>query len=106
MMIAAVVFLFWFVYNRFVLPRKRLEAAMKTPAQQTQAVLINKTQKIRKAGHGSTSDLYLVFELPDGVRKDFRVDTSVYNTVMEGEEGVITYYELNDTRVLAYFINC
>lgn len=90
-------------YRKIILPERCIKNAKQTSKINTQAVVISKTMKIRPAGYASKSDMYLVFELPDGTRKDFRVDTSAYNTILEGEEGILTYHEKNDTRVFVSF---
>ena len=101
--ICVLVLLVIYLFRREILPFQRINAAKKSPEIRTHAVLINKTQKIIKVGYGSSSDLYLVFEFPDGTRKDFLVDNSTYNTLMKGEEGILTYHELGSTRALVSF---
>lgn len=101
--IIAIVFVFKSVYLKSILPRRKIEDAKRTPEIRAQATLVAKSMEVRPYLKGSTSVPFLVFELANGTRKDFRVDSTVYNTIMEGEEGTLTYHELNDARAFVSF---
>lgn len=93
----------WFFYDKMVVPRLRINATKKTDLILSDARVLSKTTEVRPYGRGSVSVPYIVFELPDGTRKDFRVESSVYNIVLEGEKGKLAYRELNNVRVFVSF---
>ena len=101
--VSVVVIIGVFIYLRIVRPYQHIKAAKDTPAKHSHAVLISKATEVSPVVHASMSDMYISFEFPDGTRKNFRVNADVYNTILEGEEGILTYHELGDTRVFVSF---
>lgn len=107
MMILPVALLALLVYLRIIkpmiLPNLRRKIAGTAAVIRSNAILVSKTKEIGFRSYSSPTISYLVFEFPDGTRKDFEVDSSTYNTILKGEEGILTYKELNDTRVFVSF---
>lgn len=45
---------------------------------------------------------FVSFELANGIRKEFEVDRTIYSTLVEGDQGTLTFREKDDTR---YFVD-
>jgi len=56
------------------------------------AIVISKTSRVSGTSAGVSSKFDIAFEFSDGNREVFRdVDSTLYNTVVEGEAGMLTY---------------
>jgi hypothetical protein len=70
--------------------------------------VISKTTEVKKeyGKNASVNTIYYIsFQLSDGSRKNLTVDVSTYNTIMENEEGILTYKENNDKLHFVTFQN-
>lgn len=108
-MIFLLVFAFvFFMLFRTLYPRykqkKQTEEASKTQARQEYAKVVAKsTQRVRAFRWESPMECHVSYEFADGSRKDFVVDMQIYNTIVEGEEGILSFHELNGTNVFVNF---
>ena len=73
------------------------------PEIETPATLINKTQKTVGDHYSTGTVFYVAFELPDGDRKNFKVDSDTYATVEKGDTGMLTYKEGGKYRFFVRF---
>ena len=106
LLMAILLFIFAFynkVYKPKIFPNRQRVKASKTPVIQSSAKLVAKTKELSYRRFDTPTSLFLVFEFPNGERKDFLVNSSTYNTILEGDEGTLTYHELGDTRVFVSF---
>lgn len=87
--------------------KKSLKAAMKTPVQCSNAVVVSKTtQLVRKIGAVSPNVYYVSFELENGERKSCEVNVVDHNILKEGDEGLLSYHEYNGICVFVDFKLC
>ena len=93
------------IYKREMDRRFRLRRILQTPDIQNPAKLIAKAigTAHNRPGFGSHAVGHLAFEFPNGVRKDFTVELSIYNILQEGEQGILTYKEQGDYRIFINF---
>ena len=73
------------------------------------AKVISKTFEIKhfndgEGGRTSSKQHFIAFELFGGKRKNFTVDVERYNTILENEEGILTYRE-NEFEKYIWFID-
>lgn len=73
------------------------------PEIKTAATLINKAQKTVGDHYSTGTVFYAAFELPDGDRKNFQVDSDTYAIFEKGDTGTLTYKEGGGYRFFVSF---
>ena len=90
--------MFWiFLYLKIIKPglkkRKKQQVTAATEALKTPAKQISKSMTMRRGSYPSNSLAHAAFEFSDGRRVDMEVGIEIYNTILEGEQGILTYKE-------------
>ena len=67
----------------------------------TNATVVSRASEFRRSsgrtgGRPLGGTHFLSFEFPDGTRKNFKVDVTQFNTIIENETGILTYRECGD----------
>jgi len=94
--------------NRLAEPanKRRLERLLDNfPEIKESVKVISKTNEVSRA-YGSNEEVktthYISFQFPDGSRKNFEVDVSTYNIILENDFGILKYKEMDNT---LYFVD-
>lgn len=93
------VFLIWVIYNDTFASRWHRYTAEKSKIILSNVRVISKSMEVNNAKAAQI----IIFEFPDGVLKDFSVDSDISNKIFVDEEGKLAYKELNGTRIFVSF---
>ena len=98
---AAIVFVVFYLFiGGMILNDSYNKKAFKTAKEITESgKVISKTSGLESSG---STEYFVSFELPDGNRKNFKVEVDIFNTITENQVGKLTYRE-NGTRL--FFVN-
>lgn len=98
------IFVFYKIFKAELYQKKQMQETMMMPDINSMATVFSKALRTVKAGYGSRSIPYVAFEFPDGSRKDFECDMSIYLTLKEGDSGNLTYKEKDGFRIFINFM--